>query len=161
MPAIKNKRILTSLLQKMYWIESEMEQLGIWEARIELMNENIEALETLSHDSDKHWIIIEKWLTKTNIKIPQSRPNGVPEHVFDFDGLAAQDIFSKILKYEVLSMNAYKDVLNTDPTVIEELLPDENDKKDFLRDFKQLIVDEEKHAIICRKQIGGFAKVMY
>jgi hypothetical protein len=43
MPVIKEKKALVSLLQRMYWIESEMEQLGTWEARIEMMDENLEA----------------------------------------------------------------------------------------------------------------------
>jgi len=60
MPVIKDKKILASLLQRMYWIESEMEQLGTWEARIEMMEENLEALEVLSHDSDLHGSIVEK-----------------------------------------------------------------------------------------------------
>jgi hypothetical protein len=161
LPAINNKRILASLLQRMYWIESEMEQLGTWEARIELMDENIQALEILSHDSDRHWITIEKWLDKAHIEIPQSKPNGVPDHAFDFEDMAAPDMFSKINKYEILAMNAYKDMLGTDPNVLEELLPDENERQEFLNDIEKLVHDEEKHSNICKKQIGGFAKVMY
>lgn len=145
----------------MYWIESEMEQLGTWEARIELMDENIQALEVLSHDSDRHWITIEKWLTKAKIEIPQSRPKGVPDHAFDFEDMAGPDMFSKILKYEVLAENAYRDVENTDPSIIAELIPDEGDREEFLADISQLIKDEEKHANICKKEIGGFTKVMY
>jgi len=160
-PPINNKQILASQLQRMYWIESEMEQLGTWEARVELMDENIQALEVLSHDSDRHWLTLEKWLTKTNIEVPQSRPKGIPEHTFDFEGLAGPDMFSKILKYEILAENVYKDVKNTEPSIIAELIPDENDRNEFLDDIEQLINDEGKHADICKKQIGGFAKVMY
>jgi len=37
MAVIKDRSALTSLLKRMYWIEAEMEQLGTWEARIQLM----------------------------------------------------------------------------------------------------------------------------
>lgn len=161
MPAIKDKKILASLMQRMYWLESEMEQLGTWEARIEMMDENLEALEILSHDSDLHGSIVEKWLIKANIEVPKTIPKGLPNHIFDFDGLSAPEMFSSIKKYEILALNAYKDMMNADAAVIEELLPDVNDRAEFTKDLEGLIRDEEKHANICKKQVQGFAKVMY
>jgi hypothetical protein len=161
MPVIKEKKVLVSLLQRMYWIESEMEQLGTWEARIEMMDENLEALEILSHDSDLHGSIVEKWLVKANIEIPKTVPKGLPTHVFNFEGLSAPEMFISIRKYEVLAMNAYKDMMNAESSVIEELLPDPIDRREFINDLQKLIRDEEKHASICNKQALGFAKVMY
>ncbi|AFV24819.1 hypothetical protein Mpsy_2616 [Methanolobus psychrophilus R15] len=161
MPIIKDKKILVSLLQRMFWIESEMEQLGTWKARIEMMEENLEALELLSHDSDIHGSIVEKWLKKANLEVPQTVPNGLPPHIFDFDGLSAPEMFGNIQKYEILAMNAYKDIRNTEAAVVEELLPDQEDRTEFMQDMDRLIKDEEKHTNICKKQTQGFAKVMY
>ncbi len=161
LPTIKNRITLEKLLQKMYWIEAEMEQLGTWEARIEMMNENIEALEVLSHDSDRHGDIIKKWLLKSNINIPEEAPQGIPEHIFDFEGLANEEMFKNIMKYEILAMNVYKDIRNTDPNIISEMIPDENDAMEFIHDMEKLVKDEEKHANICKEQIGGFTKIMY
>jgi hypothetical protein len=145
----------------MYWIESEMEQLGTWEARIEMMDESLEALEILSHDSDLHGSIVEKWLIKAKIEVPRTVPKGLPAHIFNFEGLSAPEMFISIKKYEILAMNAYKDIMNADAPVIEELLPDPSDRKEFMSDLQKLIRDEEKHASICNKQAQGFAKVMY
>jgi hypothetical protein len=161
MPVIKEKKVLVSLLQRMYWIESEMEQLGTWEARIEMMDENLEALEVLSHDSDLHGSIVEKWLKKANLEVPQTVPKGLPAHIFDFDGLSAPEMFGSIQKYEILAMNAYKDIRNAEAAVVEELLPDQKDRTEFMQDMDRLIKDEEKHTNICKKQTQGFAKVMY
>ncbi|MBN2110695.1 MAG: hypothetical protein JW705_06365 [Methanosarcinaceae archaeon] len=161
MPAIENKEVLISLMQKMYWIEAEMEQMNTWEARIEMMDENLEALEILSHDSERHGSIVEKWLRKANIEVPETIPKGLPKHIFDFEGLSSPEIFSRIIKYEILAMNAYKDMLNTDPGIIRALFGNENDRKEFLQDLEQLIKDEEKHTNICKKQIGGYLKIKY
>jgi hypothetical protein len=161
MPVIKDKKVLASLLQRMFWIESEMEQLGTWEARIEMMEENLEALEVLSHDSDLHGSIVEKWLKKANLEVPQTAPKGLPTHIFDFDGLSAPEMFGSIQKYEILAMNAYKDIRNAEAAVVEELLPDQKDRAEFMQDMERLIKDEEKHTNICKKQTQGFAKVMY
>ncbi|TGC10738.1 hypothetical protein CUN85_04540 [Methanolobus halotolerans] len=145
----------------MYWVEMEMEQMGTWEGRLEMMDENLEALEILSHDSDKHGSIVEKWLRKAAIAIPEDTPKGLPKHIFDFEGLTSQEIFSKIVKYEILAMNAYKDMKNADSDVIITLFEDENDRTEFLEDLGQLIKDEEKHTSICNKQIGGYMKIKY
>ncbi|MDG6243580.1 MAG: hypothetical protein QCH31_04195 [Methanolobus sp.] len=145
----------------MYWIESEMEQLGTWEARVEMMDENIDALEILSHDSDKHWGIIKKWMIKANIDIPEIAPHGLPRHVFDFEGLSKEEMFKNIMKYEMLAMNVYKDIKNANSDVIKELFPSEKDAFEFLTEIEQLIKEEQKHADICKKQIGGFAKIKY
>lgn len=161
MPTIKDKEVLISLMQKMYWLELEMEQMGTWEGRLEMMDENLEALEILSHDSDKHGSIVKRWLTNANIEIPEEAPKGLPRHIFDFEGLSSPEIFSRIIKYEVLAMNAYKDMKNTEPGIIEALFENENDRMEFLEDLEQLIKDEEKHANICKKQIGGYLKVKY
>ena len=77
MVTIKDRSVLVALLRRMYWIEAEMEQLGTWEARIQFMGENIEALEQLSHDSDRHWNILQKWLLMANIPIPVTAPPGL------------------------------------------------------------------------------------
>lgn len=161
MPVIKDKKILAALMQRMYWLEAEMEQLGTWEARIEMMEENLEALEILSHDSDLHGSIMEKWLIRANIEVPVSMPKGLPKHIFEFEGLSAPEIFRSIDKYEVLAMNAYKDMMNADTDIIKELLPGQTDREEFIKDLERLIRDEEKHSNICKNQVKGFAKVMY
>lgn len=160
MPIIKDKQNLATLMQRMYWVESEMEQMGTWEARIELMDEHFDALEILSHDSDMHGTIMEKWMRKANIDVPVTIPKGLPKHILDFNGLTAPEIFEKIRKYETLALNSYKSMRKTDPSVLEELLPDENDRAEFMKDIERLIRDEEKHTNICNRHVRGFAKIM-
>ncbi|MDK2830656.1 MAG: hypothetical protein PWQ75_408 [Methanolobus sp.] len=161
LPAINDKVTLEKMLQRMYWIEAEMEQLGTWEARIEMMDENVAALETLSHDSDRHGEIMKKWLIKGNIPIPEETPHGLPKHVFDFGGCSTQEMFKTIMKYEILAMNAYKDMKNTNPDVLNQVFSTEDDVNEFLTDIEQLIKDEEMHAGICEKQVGGYTTIMY
>ncbi|MCQ6962912.1 hypothetical protein [Methanolobus chelungpuianus] len=51
-----------------------MEQLDTREGRIELMDENLEALEILSHDSDFHGSLMEKWLIRANMEVSMNIP---------------------------------------------------------------------------------------
>jgi hypothetical protein len=156
MATIKDKDVLVALLRRMYWIEAEMEQLVTWEARIQFMGENVEALEHLSHDSDRHWNILQKWIARADIPVPVTVPAGLPVKIFNFNGMAPTRVFHEIMQYEILARDAYIDILNADPEVIKELFPDEMNRNEFIEDIKGLIKDEEEHRKICAKQSGGF-----
>lgn len=160
MPTIEDRSVLEAFLRRMYWIEAEMEQLGTWEARIQLMGENIEALEKLSHDSDKHWNILRKWLLIADIPVPVTAPLGLPAKIFNFNGMVPPRIFHEIMKYEILARDAYIDILDADPAVIEAMFPDEKNRNEFIQDIKGLIRDEEEHRKICTKQAGGFKTIV-
>ncbi|WP_445474708.1 hypothetical protein ACT9XH_10055 [Methanococcoides methylutens] len=144
----------------MYWIETEMEQLAAWEARIELEGKYLEALETLSQDSDKHALILEKWLNIANIELPGSAPRGIPHRVFDFNRTNVYEMFGEIRKYEVLVRDTYHGITEAEPSVLEEVFPDEENRKEFIKDMKHLVAEEEKHKKICDEQIGGFTRVL-
>ncbi|MBC7084904.1 MAG: hypothetical protein H5T43_00850 [Methanomethylovorans sp.] len=159
MAKIQDKAVLEALLRRMYWIEAEMEQLGTWEARIQLMDESIELLQKLSHDSDKHWSILKKWLLIAGISVPMTTPPGLPTKIFNFNGMAPPRMFHEIMKYEILARDAYIDILNADSAVIEEILPDETDRKEFIEDIKSMIKDEEEHRKICASKAGGFKTI--
>ncbi|MEA1984278.1 MAG: hypothetical protein U9N13_01335 [Euryarchaeota archaeon] len=156
---IKQKEILLSLLQKTYWIEVEMEQLVVWESRIELMGEDREALAILSNDSDGHRLIVEKWLNKARIPIPDKAPPGLPVKKFDFAGMDSRKMFREIMKYEILARDSYTDIENADSSIIDEMFDDEQDQKDFLSDMRKLIADEEKHRKICDNRVGGYKTI--
>ena len=160
MTTIQDRSILEALLRRMYWIEAEMEQLGTWEARIQLMGENLESLQRLSHDSDKHWNILRKWLVIADIPIPVTAPPGLPAKIFNFNGMAPPRIFHEIMKYEILARDAYTDILNAEPAAVEEMFPDEMNRREFIQDIKDLIRDEEEHRKICTRQSGGFKTIV-
>ena len=160
MATIQDRSVLEALLRRMYWIETEMEQLGTWEARIQLMGENLESLQRLSHDSDKHWNILKKWLMIADIPVPVTAPPGLPTKIFNFNGMAPPRIFHEIMKYEILARDAYTDILNAEPAVVEEMFPDEINRREFIQDIKNLIKDEEEHRKICTRQSGGFKTII-
>lgn len=90
-----------------------------------------------------------------DIPIPVTAPSGRPAKIFDFNRMPPERIFHEIMKYEILARDAYADILNADPAVIEDMFPDEMNKKEFIQDRKGLIKDEEEHRKICAKQSGG------
>ncbi|WP_233564813.1 hypothetical protein [Methanohalophilus sp. RSK] len=159
MAGIKDKETLKSQLQKMYWIETEMEQLVIWESRIELMGEDVDALERLANDSDNHGLQLKKWMEKASIPLPDKIPRGLPQKVFDFEDMDSPELFKAIMKYEILARDVYKNITETDPYVIEELFPDESDQENFLKDMEHISKEEEGHRQICEERVGGFKTI--
>ncbi len=160
MPVIEERSVLEDLLRRMYWIEAEMEQLGTWEARIQLMGDSTEALQKLAHDSDKHRNILQKWLLIAGISIPLNTPPGLPSVMFNFNGMASAWVFHEIMKYEILARDSYIDILNADNSVIEDMFHDETNRKEFINDIKKLVKDEEEHRKICSSQAGGIKKIV-
>lgn len=160
MKKINQKEILALTLQRMYWIETEMEQLVTWEAKIELEGEHREALETLSNDSDKHALILEKWLKIANIDLPKSAPRGIPQKGFDFYRTNVFEMFSEIRKYEIIARDTYHSLVASEPDLLTEVFPDEDNRNDFIKDMKHLVAEEERHKRICDEKIGGFARVL-
>ena len=158
--AIKQKEVVVSMLQKMYWIEAEMEQFGTWEARIELMGEYTNTLHILQSDSENHRILLEKWMNLMNIDIPTSTPTGLPTKGFDFNGMDGPGIFKEIMKYEILVRDTYTDIVNAESNVLAELLPDDNDRNGFVSDLESVIKDEIMHAKLCEKIVGGYTTIM-
>ncbi|MBP2031005.1 hypothetical protein J2755_001953 [Methanohalophilus levihalophilus] len=158
MAQISNKEALAFRLQKMYWMEAEMEQLGLWEARIELMGEDAEAIELLSADSERHHVILEKWLQKANIEIPTSKPAGLPSKNFDFDGMDSPEMFRNIMKYEILARDTYIEVRKS-REAIKDLFIEESVQSEFIEDMGTLAKEEEQHRRICEERIGGFRKI--
>lgn len=143
----------------MYWSESEMEQLGLWSARIEMRGEHIDTIKRLSTDSERHKFVVEKWLNKLQVDIPVSAPRGLPNNISDFTGMAAQEMFAEIMKYDLLLKDVYSDVEDTDSNLIQELLPNTADVAEFKADFKKLVLEESMHVKLCNRMIGGFGSI--
>lgn len=159
MTSITNKEVLASRLQKMYWMEAEMEQMVLWESRIELMGEDASAIELLSADSERHHIILEKWLQKANIEIPTKVPAGLPIKIFDFEGMESQEMFKNIMKYEILARDTYIEASKS-KDAIKELFPEESVQEEFIEEMEVLAKEEEQHRRICEEKVGGFKKIM-
>ena len=157
---IEQKEIFISTIEKMYWIEVEMENLGIWEARIELMEEEKESIDILASDSARHKIALEKWMKAANMEIPTSAPLGLPRKEFDFSGMDNPEMFKEIMKYEILAKNIYKDIIDTSPTVLNQVFPDKKQISEFLTNIEEIIEDEERHENICRQNVGGFQTII-
>jgi len=158
--AIKQKEVVVSMLKKMYWVEAEMEQLGTWEARIEMMGEYKNTLDIFQQESDMHRIILEKWMNMLKIEIPTSVPTGLPAKGFDFNGMDAPGMFKELMKYEILARDVYTDIVNANPDALVEMLPDEDSRSEFISDLEGVIKDEMKHVSLCEKMVGGYTTIM-
>jgi hypothetical protein len=159
MNTITEKEVLASKLQKIYWIETEMEHLAVWEARIELGGEETKAIETLSNDSGRHRLTIEGWLKKANIEVPTKTPAGLPVKIMNFEGMNSSEMFRAIMKYEILLRDSYFEITKTDKDVLQSMFPDNKELETFVSEVASLVKQEEQHRRICEKEVGGFKRI--
>ncbi len=135
-----------------------MEQLVLWEARIELMGEDAAAIEMLSADSERHHLILKRWLEKANVEIPTKAPAGLPIKKFDFEGMDSPEMFRTIMKYEILARDTYIEARNANEA-IKDLFSEESIQEDFIKEMGTLAKEEEQHRKICEERVGGFRKI--
>jgi hypothetical protein len=58
---IGEEETLISMLEKIYWIETEMVQVSIWEALIEIDDDSDEELEMMAIDAEEHVNLLIRW----------------------------------------------------------------------------------------------------
>lgn len=154
------KEILFLYLQRMYWMETQMEQVLEWEAKLELQGEFSDALDILFSDSDRHAIVLEKWMKKLNIELPKKAPRGISNKIFDFKAESHYEIFSEIMKYEIFARDTYNSIANTEESLLKEIFLEDEVRKQFLEAMNYLASEEEKHRSICAEKVDSIIKLL-
>lgn len=154
------KKLLFLQLQRMYWIETQMEQLIEWEAKIELQWDYSKDLGSLSHDSDRHGLLLETWMEKLGVPLPTEPPKGLPTKLFDFKDSGYQAIFSEIMKFEIFSRDTYNSIAQLDDEILDGIFDKKEDRIEFQHMMSYLVSEEERHREICDKKVGGYSTII-
>lgn len=153
--------VFITTLQKIYWIEVQMEQLALWESMIESDEMAKKTIYKLMHDSEIHKKLLDEWLGKLNIKAPSSKPPGFPEKTFNFNEKHLPEIFKEIMKYELLVKGLYESILGPENEVLlNGFITNESERTKFITVIRGLVSAEKEHADICLTNIGSFRRIM-
>lgn len=155
---IGEEETLISMLEKLYWIETEMVQLSIWEARIEIDDNSDEELEMMAIATEKHVNLLTRWFEEIGKEVPDKKPPGLPEEGIDFKGLDIPEIFQEILKYVKLARNAYSSIKKVKFGLINDVIAEEK-VNSFFSDIDKIIADKEKHIDTCEEKVGGYKSI--
>lgn len=139
-------------------MESQLEQLILWESELELEGVESEALQILSDDSERHRLIVEYWMEIADIGIPKEPPLGVPIKHFDFEGMDGPEMFQTIRKYEILAHSDYKKIAAINLNVLQEFFGQEEKSSEFIKQMER-IAKEEHQRQICEERVGGFKTI--
>lgn len=140
-------------------MESQLEQLILWESELELEGVESEALQILSDDSERHRLIVEYWMEIADIGIPKEPPLGVPVKHFDFEGMDGPEMFQTIRKYEILAHSDYKKITSMDQNVLQEFFGGKEKSNEFIKQMEKIAEEEERHRQICEERVGGFKTI--
>ncbi|APH39179.1 hypothetical protein [Methanohalophilus halophilus] len=155
---IRKEETLISMLEKIYWIETEMVQLSIWEARIEIDDNSDEELEKMALDAERHVNLLIRWFDEIGKGAPDEIPPGLPEENIDFKGLDTPEIFEEILKYVILARKVYSSIKEAKVESLGEVIADKN-VNTFFSDIDKIMADKEKHIEICEEKIGSYKSI--
>ncbi|MFW5987710.1 MAG: hypothetical protein ACOCPU_05800 [Methanohalophilus sp.] len=126
-------------------MESQLEQLILWESELELEGAEAEALQILSNDSERHRLIVEYWMEIANITIPKELPSGVPVKHFDFGGMDGPEMFQTIRKYEILAHSDYKKIASINQNDLQEYFGSKEKNNEFTKQMEKIAEEEERH----------------
>jgi hypothetical protein len=158
LPIIKSAEILLYQLQKLYWLEAELEQLGICDARLELMGEYKEELDLLESNSEENRSLIENWLNITNTDPSQCKLFNTYKK-YDFLGMDAPHVFKVLYKYTVYIETVYEDLSNINQNILLNMLPNETYVDDFISDINAMLTRQKESVKICINICGGASTV--
>jgi len=152
-----------SLLGKAYWLETQFENILQWQAYMTVKNENYRgALFTLSHDSEKHKMILTQLITNFEGITAETleRAAGMKQKDFDLKGKWDEEIITELLKNEYLALDIYtKLFMYTDRNFLQNIWKGE--KPDlFFKQLEYLMKEEKKHINLLTPLAGRLERIL-
>ena len=145
---------LCSLLGRLYWVESEMELMGQWDAYTEVGERYRDILFTLSHDSEKHKTRLENLFSKIDGCDTNTVLSRTEREKIELKGKREEEILQEVLKYDQLALDLYRRVHSSvqRPLIRERWNGDDPDE--FFRTLKWLIEEEKRHVALLKEHVG-------
>ncbi len=152
---------LESLLSRAYWIEEDFEQMALWDGFTSVDEKYRDILFRLSHDSEKHKIMLKKVIKnikgidmesiKQNTK--ESNRSKVKRSMID------EDLLGEISKNDTLALEIYTNNHKyTSREFINDVWLGESDD-DFFKTFRTLIDQEKKHINLLKPYVGKLTRI--
>jgi hypothetical protein len=153
---------LNSLLGRAYWIETQFELIIQWKAYNEVSEELRDVLFVLSHDSEKHKMILQQLCDNLEGINPQqvTKDMAFDTRDFKFEGKLEEEIALHIQKNEYLALDIYKKIRDfSDKELIKTLWQGDNPVW-FFQQLDFLIKEEQKHISMVQPYIGKIERIL-
>ncbi|KYK20238.1 hypothetical protein AYK25_01480 [Thermoplasmatales archaeon SM1-50] len=152
-----------SLFGKAYWLETQFENIMQWQAYMTIKNENYRnALFQISHDSEKHKIILTQLITHLKEVTVKNLEDyaGLKEKEIDFKGKWDEEIITELLKNEHLALDLYTKLHTfTDKEFLKKIWTGSNSDQ-FFKHLEFLIKEEKKHITLLTPLAGKLERIL-
>ncbi len=141
---------LRTVLEKAYWIETQLELSAEWEAYLTAGEKYRDILFEIAHDSELHKRVMER-LCETLYGIDKGgfrQPENT--QAFNFQEMLDEEIIKEVMKYEELAHDIYSKLLeHTSPELVEKHWT-RSDPSDYFKDLRWLTKEEERHVALLK-----------
>ncbi len=158
---IEDLEELESLLSRAYWIEDDFEQMAYWEGYTSLHEKYRDIIFRLSHDSEKHKIMLNKVISNIKGIDLDAIKKKIVERTGPRSGRRRMDeeVLADLIRNDRLALDLYSKIhKHTSKDLIKELWKGE-DIKEFYETFEHLMTEEKKHIDILRPHVGKLERI--
>lgn len=151
---------LTSLMGKAFWMESQLELVGQWEAYMVAKKDKYrDILFRISHDSESHKILLKRMTSKMEGLDLEKAIEKYKEKKFDFRRLHDEEIIAELLKNEMIVLDIYEKLKSfSSKDFIESIWKDDEPGK-YFEDLNWLIAQERAHVGLLKPYAGRIERI--
>lgn len=157
---ISNLEELESLLGRAYWVESQFELSGQWEAYMEVKDKYRDLLFKISHDSATHKSLLMRMFSNLEGLDIERATEGMKGKDFNFKHMTDEEILSLMLKYDMLLEDIYTKLhTHTNKDIIDYAWKGEK-PEDYYNNLKWLANQEKAHVALLTKYTGKLERIL-
>jgi hypothetical protein len=157
---INNIEELSSLLGKAYWMESQLELVGQWEAYMVAKKDKYrDILFRISHDSEGHKILLRRIASNIEDLDLEKALEKQKEKKFDFRRLHDEEIIAELLKNEMIVLDIYEKLKSFTGKEFIERIWKGTRAQDFYEDLNWLIAQERAHVGLLKPFAGRIERI--
>ncbi len=151
---------LTSIIGKAYWMESQLELVGQWEAYMVAKKDKYrDILFRISHDSEGHKILLKRIASNIEKLDLEKALESYKEKKFDFRRLHDEEIIAELLKNEMIVLDHYEKLKSFVGKDFMELVWKGERYQDFFEDMNWLIAQERAHVGLLKPHAGRIERI--
>ncbi|MEF8832649.1 MAG: hypothetical protein V5A66_03915 [Candidatus Thermoplasmatota archaeon] len=156
---IRDVEELESLLARAYWIETGLEETLEWDAYTMVKEDNRDLIYKLSHDSQGHKGVIERFADKIDGVSKEALKEAGGRSTFKLtQGTQDSELFQELLKREKLVIDIYSRIKeNTDDPLVDKIWSGDN--QEFFMNLQYLIDEEKKHIDMIEPKVGSIGRI--
>jgi hypothetical protein len=157
---ITNMDELENLIGRAYWVESQFELAGQWEAYMEVKDKYRDLLFKIAHDSAEHKSTLKRMFDNMEGLDIERATEGLKGKEFNFKHKNDEEILSELLRNDTLLEDIYSKLYSNVNEEIIKYAWKGDVPEEFYKNLKWLINQERGHIALLTKFTGKLERIL-